>query len=352
MLRLHEVLRTHIPQRSKMASSSSGDEKAFRQLEDVGCPADILTMKWNPKMDLIAIITEEGAVWLNRLSWQRVWTLSSSEYKAISLTWRPDGKVLALGLDNGKVRLVDVENSDCLHEYNVENKPLFLDWIATNSPRTSEGGIFTEKGDSFLPPLPHLPSGGSTVLTEGKTHDGPWDPKRLKELTGTLSFLVVADENAVITLLAHGLLPIAQINVRSLTEPTVNCRILSASINAQARFLVIVMETSPSSDFNNSVVSVITFDTKLYYSRSEELEVLSLKYGQISSHLTYLDRTFAAMFEAWEDVLLQVDSKLEKYADSLGPDTSVSEEFLVLFTCGVASPELQMLLVNDLTAKG
>ena len=133
------------------------------------------------------------------------------------------------------------------------------------------------------------------MLTEGKTHDGPWDPKRLKELTGTLSFLVVADENAVITLLAHGLLPIAQINVRSLTEPTVNCRILSASINAQARFLVIVMETSPSSDFNNSVVSVITFDTKLYYSRSEELEVLSLKYGQISSHLTYLDRTFAAM---------------------------------------------------------
>ena len=158
MLRLHEVLRTHIPQRSKMASSSSGDEKAFRQLEDVGCPADILTMKWNPKMDLIAIITEEGAVWLNRLSWQRVWTLSSSEYKAISLTWRPDGKVLALGLDNGKVRLVDVENSDCLHEYNVENKPLFLDWIATNSHAPLRGVYLPRKGTLFYPLYPTYPA--------------------------------------------------------------------------------------------------------------------------------------------------------------------------------------------------
>ena len=355
MWRLHEVPSVFILRfmRGKMA----GGENAFRQLEDVGCPSDIFAMKWNPKMDLIAIITAEGAVWLNRLSWQRVWTLSSSEYQAISLAWRPDGKVLALGLDNGRVHLVNVENSECLHEYNVGSNPLFLDWITTNTPHTStsnpeEGNLFTEKGDSFLPPLPHLPSGGSTVLAEGKTHDGPWDPKRLKELAGTLSFLVVADENAVVTLLAHGLLPIGQINARGHIGPTMNCRILSASIDAQIHFLMIVVETSPSSDFNNSVVSIITFDTKLFSSRSEELEVLSLKYGQISSLLTYLDKTFAAMSEAWEDVLLEVDSKLEKYASSLGPDMSVSEEFLTLFTCGVASPELQMFLVNDLTEKG
>ena len=333
------------------------DEKAFRQLEDVGCPADIVAMKWNPKMDLIAIITREGAVWLNRLSWQRVWTLTSSDYKAISLAWRPDGKVLALGLDNGKVHLVNVENSECLHEYEVGNKPHFLDWVSTNSSETSKSvgesvGIFTEKGDIFLPKLPHLPVGGSAALTEEKAHDKVWDPKRLKELSGMLSFLVVADESAVVTILVHGLLPIGQVNVSSHVEPTRSCRILSASIDTCIHFLTVVVQTSSLSDLNDAVVYIITFDTNLYSSRSEEFEVLSLKYGQISSVLSYLDGTFAAMSEAWEDILLEVDSQLEKYAESLSPDTSVSEEFLTLFTCGTASPELQMFLVNDLTEKG
>ncbi len=335
----------------KMAACE--DEKSFRQLEDVGCPADIFAMKWSPKMDLIAIITAEGAVWLNRLSWQRVWTLRSSDYKAISLAWRPDGKVLALGLDNGRVHLVNVENSECLHEYEVGSKPQFLDWVTTSPPSTSgNSGIFTEKGDTFLPHLPHLPSGGSIALAEGKADDGPWDPKRLKELTRTLSFLVVGDENALVTLLVHGLLPVCRVNVSSFVEPTQSCRILSASLDTKIQFLTIVMQMSTSSEFDDGVISLITFDTRLYSSRSEELEVLSLKYGQISSLLTYLDSTFAAMSEAWEDILLEIDSQLEKYADSLGPDTSVSEEFLTLFTCGTASPELQVFLVNDLTEKG
>ena len=342
-----------LPRLSKMAAM---DEKCFRQLEDVGCPADIFTMKWSPTMDLIAIITAEGAVWLNRLSWQRVWTMRSPDYKAISLAWRPDGKVLALGLDNGRVHLVNVENSECLHEYEVGSKPEFLEWVMTSPPQpTNPSGksrIYTEKGDTFLPNLPHLPSGGSAMITEGKGHNRPWDPKRLKELTGTLSFLVVGGDNGVVTLLVHGLLPIGRVNVSNLTEHAQHCRILSASLDAGMRFLTIVIQTSSALDFSGSVITIVTYDTTLYSSRSEELEVLSLKYGQISSLLTYFEGTFQAMSDAWEDILLEIDSQLEKYAESLGPDTSVSEEFLTLFTCGTASPELQIFLVNDLTEKG
>lgn len=329
------------------------NEKSFRQLEDVGCPAEVFAMKWSPKMDLLAIITAEGAVWLNRLSWQRVWTLRSSEYKAISLAWRPDGKVLALGLDNSKVHLINVENSECLHQYDVGGKPQLLNWVETVPPHTPNStGIFVEKGDSFLPSMPHLPTGGSSMLTEAKSHEGPWDPKRLNELTGMLSFLVIVDEQAVISLLVHGLLPVGKISVGDLVEHPENCQILGASLDAGIQFLTIVMQMSTSSDPSDGAVSLLTFDTKLYSSRSEELEVLSLKYGRISSILTYLDNTFAAMSESWEDILLEIDSQLQKYADSLSPNTSVSEEFLTLLTCGTASPELQTFLVNDLTEKG
>lgn len=330
--------------------AASAGEKSFRQLGDVGCPGEISLMKWSPKMDLVAIITAEGAVWLNRLSWQRVWTLRSTDYKAISVAWRPDGKVLAIGLDKGCVHLLNVENSECLHQYDVGSKPDFLDWVSTSLPHSStSGGIFTEKSGTFLPRLPQLPNGGTSTLTDSKGRDSPWDPKRLQELSGTLSFLITGDQNGYVTLLVHGLLPIGRVNVGS----PENCRILSASLDEKIRFLTVVIQTSTSSDFkDNSCVSLVTFDMKLYSLRSEELNVLSLKYGHIASIMSYLDGTFAAMSEAWEDMLVEMDLHLQKYANSLGPETSVSEEFLTLFTCGTASPELEMFLLNDLTEKG
>lgn len=334
----------------------AAEEKSFRQLEDVGCPAEILSMKWSPEKDLIAIVTEDGDVWLNRLSWQRVWTKHSSEYKAISLAWRPDGKVLALGFDQCKVQLVNVENSECLHQYDVESKPEILEWVATKRPESSNLSgsvrIFTENDESFLPPLPNLPNGGSTAFSQEKSRDAPWDPKRLKELAGTLSFLVIGDESGGVTLLGHGMLPVCKVNVRSFCDRSLYCRILSASLEANIQFLSVVVQSSSSEDFSDGSVTILTFDTTLYSSRSHELEVLSLKYGRISSLLSYFQDTFQAMSDAWEDILLEVDSRLEKYAESLGPNTSVPEEFLALFTCGTASPELQAFLVHNLTEKG
>ena len=338
--------------------TNMADEKSFRQLEDVGCPGEILAMKWSPKMDLIGVITEEGDMWLNRLSWQRVWTVRSSDPKAMSLAWRPDGKALALGLDNGKVKIINVENSECLHEYEVGSRPEFLEWVVTKRPESSnlpeKVRIFTEKDEDFLPRLPSLPSGGSTVFSQEKSGDAPWDPKRLKDLAETLSFLVIGDEAGWVTLLVHGMLPLCKVNVRSYCDEASYCRILSASLEANIRFLSVVVQTGSSaeSSSDDGDVTMVTFDTTLYRSRSHELEVLALKYGRISSLLTYFEGTFQAMSDAWEDILLEIDTRLEKYAESLGPDTSVSEEFLALFTCGMVTPELQAFLVYDLTEKG
>ena len=88
-------------------------------------------MCWSPKMDIVAVaFLQTGDVTLYRLNWQKLWTLqgakrskapdgggtSTSESTAgdpsaevTALSWRPDGKVLAVGYDDGHLILLDIE---------------------------------------------------------------------------------------------------------------------------------------------------------------------------------------------------------------------------------------------------
>ncbi|GBO12497.1 Anaphase-promoting complex subunit 4 [Araneus ventricosus] len=88
---------------------------SFRQLEQRHVNTEIALMEWNPMLDLIALATVTGEVLLHRLSWQKVWSISSGSTKeknvqVTALAWRPDGKILAYAYDSGKITLCDVEN--------------------------------------------------------------------------------------------------------------------------------------------------------------------------------------------------------------------------------------------------
>lgn len=58
-----------------------------------------------------------------------------------------------------------------------------------------------------------------------------------------------------------------------------------------------------------------------------------------------------AITEAWESILLEMDSKLASYAATV-TDGSVAADFLDLLMLGVPSPELELFLQRDLTEKG
>lgn len=87
--------------------------KSFTQLADKGLTADIRIATWCPTMDLLALSTADGQLCLHRLNWQRLWAVSP-ESPVTSLCWRPDGKVLACGYEDGYISLLDVENGDTL----------------------------------------------------------------------------------------------------------------------------------------------------------------------------------------------------------------------------------------------
>ena len=85
----------------------------FTQLADKSLTADIKIATWCPTMDLLALSTADGQLCLHRLNWQRLWAVSP-ESPVTSLCWRPDGKVLACGYEDGYISLLDVENGETM----------------------------------------------------------------------------------------------------------------------------------------------------------------------------------------------------------------------------------------------
>lgn len=61
-----------------------------------------------------------------------------------------------------------------------------------------------------------------------------------------------------------------------------------------------------------------------------------------------------AITEAWEDILLEIDSKLEKYAQEKRQTSTgtISDDFLELLMFGTPSDVLEKFLLHDLTDKG
>lgn len=103
-----------------------------------------------------------GEVALHRLSWTRAWILSPNKEgeRVKSLSWRPDGKVLAIAYSSGKdfafclcfrlssnlncvkgeVLLVNVENKMKLQSLNITGDVTCMFWIQ-EKPKASDSSF-------------------------------------------------------------------------------------------------------------------------------------------------------------------------------------------------------------------
>jgi len=82
-----------------------------------------------------------------------------------------------------------------------------------------------------------------------------------------------------------------------------------------------------------------------------ELAVLAAKFSLVQGILQYTTETIRQIREAWETILLEMDTKLTSYAENNAPGT-VAADFLELLLFGVPSPQLETFLHKDMTEKG
>ncbi|CAI5783725.1 anaphase-promoting complex subunit 4 isoform X1 [Podarcis lilfordi] len=322
---------------------------AFRQVGEKQLPQEVIFMAWSPKRDLIALANKVGEVLLHRLAnFQRLWSLPPSEStgkEVTALAWRPDGKILAFALaDTKQVILCDVEKPESLHSFSVDAPITYMHWMEV----TEESSVLTsfynaeDESNLLLPKLPALPKNYSTtakIFSEEKSDE-------IMKLMGDvrLNALVLGGNAGFIEIYAYGMYKIATV-----TGVTGSCLALCLSSDLKSLSVITKVEVSPESE---PEITYFQLDTSLLSTYLPEVTRMARKFTHISTLLQYIKLSLTCMCEAWEEILMQMDSRLTKFVQEKNTTTSVQDEFMQLLLWGKASLELQALLMNQLTVKG
>ncbi|XP_063313913.1 anaphase-promoting complex subunit 4 [Pelobates fuscus] len=319
----------------------------FRQVGEKQLPQEIIFMSWSPKRDLIALVNKAGEVLLHRLAnIQRVWSLPPSENtgkEVTSLAWRPDGKILAFGLaDTKRVVLCDVEKPESLHCFSVETPVSCMHWMEVTEENSILTSFYNAEGEvnillPNLPPLPKNYNATAKIFSEEKSDE-------ILKLLGDvrLNALVLGGDSGQIEIYAYGMYKIATI-----TEVFGACQGLCLSSDLKSMSVITELSTNATPE-----ITYFQLDTSLLSDYLPEVTRMARKFTHISTLLQYLKLALTCMCEAWEEILLQMDSRLTKFVQEKNTTTSVQDEFMQLLLWGKASPELQALLMTQLTVKG
>ncbi|XP_071539461.1 anaphase-promoting complex subunit 4 [Panulirus ornatus] len=319
----------------------------IKQVEERHVATEITKCVWSPKMDLVAIANVQGQVAMHRLSWQRVWVISSpgESVKVTGLAWRPDSKVLAVGYSSGEVVLVDIEDSSPVHKLSVNGSITALNWalhVPEETPKKET--VFEDSSETYLPPLPSLSK--AYTGSSGEEREEGWHEGRLLRDQASLTLLTVATSAAAVYIYAFGLFHCATVNLGE-SVPGAE-QVLDATPSHDLHLLSCLLERDLGGE--KEVVHV-TVETMILSCRHQELRALAYRYGQIYGLMTYASHTLTLLAEAWESILLELDLKLATYASTV-PEGGVSADFLDLLVFGLSSPEFDVFLSNQLTEKG
>ncbi|XP_076646934.1 anaphase-promoting complex subunit 4 [Halictus rubicundus] len=305
---------------------------SMRQLEERQLPAEVTKMQWSPKMDLLAIANVKGEVTLHRLTWQRVWLLSPLEETdtIVNLAWRPDGKLLAVSYENSKiVCLVDIENKNIIHKTKLSfhNEITCITWLPlmnlVNDSSSSGNKANMLPTGEYLPPLPSL------------NRSFGQEPERKESLFQTLDILFLGLDDGNVTMFVFGMFYCGTITVG-------HGRVLEISGGSYKPMWITWKD--------NSGIKVNRLWCPLLEQNIAFLKVAQAQ-ANIEYLMDYLSRTLMAISEAWETILLEMDEKLARYAET-NPPGGVAADFLELLMIGIPTQNLENFLLRDLTEKG
>ncbi|XP_076313209.1 anaphase-promoting complex subunit 4 [Tachypleus tridentatus] len=327
---------------------------SFRQVDERHVPLEATQMVWSPTMDLIALATVQGEVLLHRLSWKKVWSLAppkgkDNTVKAQVLVWRPDGKVLAVAYDTGTVLLCDVENSDVLHKIDVASSISCMSWVQKHEQHKREHLCYIDRSSQYLPKLPSLTKSYCSVSKN--TEDSVEDSKKLKNQV-SLNILLIGTVTGNVLLNAFGVYPCGKLLVKFEDKHQNHVPIVCCTLSENFSILSVIAGRKMEDE--QIIYSLLIYSVPMLQQYHEELQIIALNYGQIACLRNYLSCTIQAIEEAWEDILLEIDSKLMTYAEEKQRVSSgtVSDGFLELLMFGTPSDVLEKFLLHDLTESG
>ncbi|KAF8389343.1 hypothetical protein HHK36_026037 [Tetracentron sinense] len=188
----------------------------FQLQFDKPVASQIKIAEWNPEKDLLAMVTEDSKILLHRFNWQRLWTISPGR-GITSLCWRPDGKAIAAGLEDGTILLHDVENGKLLRSIKSHSRAVVcLNWEEGGQAIEDDSGnvlSYEDRTSRFFPAAPRVPR--MPGLVSGDTGFIDDNEDTFRELSNSshqrFNILCSGDEDGIICFSIFGIFPIGKI---------------------------------------------------------------------------------------------------------------------------------------------
>uniref|UniRef100_A0A7N0VEL6 Anaphase-promoting complex subunit 4 n=1 Tax=Kalanchoe fedtschenkoi TaxID=63787 RepID=A0A7N0VEL6_KALFE len=343
--------------------------------------SQIKIAEWNPEKDLLAMVTNDSKILLHRFNWQRLWTISTGKC-VTSLCWRPDGKAVAVGLDDGTVALHDVENGKLM-------RSLKSHAVAVNCLNWEEDGPFLpaecvisasyeDRTSRFFPPAPRIPRMPGLVSGDGGFMD---DNEDFPDLSGSahqrFNILCSGDKEGTICFCIFGIIPVGKIDIHNLhistkhVDTPVAYHLKNASVSKIALSkdlcrLVVVCSgelVKDSADTTNTHhlghnglgLHSLVLDTSIFRRRKNELNQVAQQASNIKDLNEVIRASLSVMRKQWSDAMHAFHEKFSSLSNLImdnGLDSSPQEEFLSLLGGARTSPAIHQFLVNSLTEAG
>ncbi|KAK9722803.1 hypothetical protein K7432_002424 [Basidiobolus ranarum] len=343
-------------------------EKTFNLLGQKRLPESVCFLSWCPTMDLIALITYTSEISLWRLSWQKVWSIPhTGGNKPTALTWRPDGKVLAVGYSNSEVILYDVSSAQIAHKiqlFNSENSknPIsFLYWAeeAGNSQVNQRSSKNHSHSVKHLPLLSTIPHNRSSIFAT-KPKDTALDVfDESEQDNDTMNLLIAADDFGNIYTSVYGVFDLGfkTVQKHDVTKHKKFRVIDGCASHDLSMFTLLCSSLSNPNEEETKMGATfsISFDTGLLHSRKAEIRSLSSISTKVNFLLNYIQQSIKGM----EEEYLGVTNLSKKYLERLeqimidqGVDSNPVTEFANMLARGSPSVCLNQFMQQDLTEKG
>ncbi|XP_038979623.1 anaphase-promoting complex subunit 4 isoform X2 [Phoenix dactylifera] len=374
----------------EMEASAASGPIPFQLQFDKPFPFQIKIAEWNPEKDLLAMVTEDSKVLLHRFNWQRLWTISPGKC-ITALCWRPDGKAISLGLEDGSILLHDVENGKLLRSIKSHNVAVVcLNWEEdTQLMRGDNKYTYEDRTMRFFPPAPTIPRMPGLGSGDTGLMDDPVETYRDFSNSSHQRFNILCsgDKDGFICFSIFGIFPIGKINIHKLsvsspfsdkraTYQLHNASIRKVALSKNLRQLVVLslgelvedlvtlkgkfihrdgelVEPDKSSCGEDSSVGMhcLILNTSIFLNRKNELHQVALQASSIEDLIEVVRASLSVMSKQWSDTITSFHEKFDSLSSLIvdhGLESNSQDEFLSLLFGARTSPALHQFLVNSL----
>lgn len=139
------------------------------------------------------------------------------------------------------------------------------------------------------------------------------DYNKLKFYTkDKLNLLITGLSTACIHFSIFGMLSCGNIDLFKVFPNASNINIKSIMMSSDLKQTFVAV-------FVDSTIHILTYDNDMFCKYAISLHNVAIQHGLVHNTVSYINDTIQSITEAWESVLLEMDNKLIKFADSQPP---------------------------------